>query len=107
MAAQVTAVAVSRRLARKYTRSTTHASRIKGYPLVVSGFTVSAGSGGGAFVEWCPGERRFAEDSTREKVMRNNLLAYKEYLDQWYVTEIQDAVFGGPYLSVLCFHTKD
>lgn len=107
MNAQITAASVSRRLALKYTRSTASASRIKGYPLISSGFAVSAGSGGGAYVEWCPGERRFAEDTRRKQAEMQHLRMYQMHLDQWYVTKIEADGSGNPYLSVLAFKTTD
>jgi hypothetical protein len=103
MPATITAASVSRRLAQKYTRSTTHPTRIKGYPLIRSGFRVFAGSGGGAYVEWYSGERRFARIGDQEKAARNNLEKYQAFLDQWYVTKINGDSLGGLYLSVLGF----
>lgn len=103
--AGVTAAAVSRRLADRFTRSTALPSSVRGYRPMGAGFAVSAGSGGGAFVEHVP--NRFMGGDERRARIQDRVEQYAEHLRQWYTVKIETDEAGSPYVSVLAHKPKE
>jgi hypothetical protein len=99
---KITAAAVSRRLAERFIRSEPLPSGIRGYRPLGAGFSVRAGSGGGAYVEYVPG--RFRDGDARRKAMAETLEQYADYLSEWYITEMdEDDYAGDPVLVIRGF----
>jgi hypothetical protein len=88
--------AVSGFLGKGFTRSTSHATRVKGYPLFSSGFSVQKSleppeRDDYVTVEHVVGDRgRYMTSERRREVMAEHLAEYQEYLEQRYEVDLNE-----------------